>query len=284
MILIFKMEKELENIIQRLSVPGLRNAKGSQWDSAMNLMESLIMETGNIPNIQAWKDENKRSYKNYSILYKGNRSKRIVIGAHYDTYENTPGADDNASSVAVLLCLAKSLKNYSVLPFDTELVFYACEEPPFFGTRSMGSFVHAQDCNIHNTQLMIALEMVGYFSDEPKSQNYPYSFFQYIYGNKGNYLMLVSNLQSAKQLFKINKILKKSSLNYKKFISPLKTWGMDWSDHRNYWNKNIPAIMITDTSLFRNPHYHQLTDTPETLDYVKMKNLVVDLLKIITQI
>jgi hypothetical protein len=173
--------------------------------------------------------------------------------------------------------LGKLLSQEKNLPFSVELVFYACEEPPFFGTEGMGSFHHAKKCEKVNTELMICLEMVGYFSDKKGSQDYPFSPLRWLYGSKANYLMVVSNLKSVGKLNNFWIKLKSSPLPYKRFISPFKSYGMDWSDHRNYWSKNIPAIMITDTSVFRNKNYHQLTDTSDTLDYHKMATLVNDI-------
>ena len=133
----------------------------------------------------------------------------------------------------------------------------------------MGSFHHAKQCNKSDTELMICLEMVGFFSDEKGSQKYPILPLKWIFGSRANYLMLVSNLESSKQLKKVYRTISNNGLIYKRFISPIKSYGMDWSDHRNYWTRGIPAIMITDTSVFRNANYHQLTDTMETLNYEK---------------
>lgn len=278
------MKKELSNIVEILAIQGFRRAGGNSWEAAMSLMHALISEQCRAPEIEEWKDDNGITYRNFSLFFKGKNSKKIVIGAHYDSFEETPGADDNTSAVAVLLCLAGELKNVENLPFDTELVFYACEEPPFFGSDAMGSFHHAQSCNNSNTAFMICLEMVGYFSDKKGSQSYPLSILRFLYGSRGNYLMLVSDMRSRAILCAMRKSLIDSSMIYKRFISPFKSWGMDWSDHRNYWSKKIPAIMITDTSLFRNKNYHELTDLPDTLDYEKMAILVNDLVKIVKNI
>jgi hypothetical protein len=93
--------------------------------------------------------------------------------------------------------------------------------------------------------------------------------------------MVVSNIKSVKLLKRYWNVLNPSTLLYKRFISPFKSYGLDWSDHRNYWSKNIPAIMITDTSIFRNKNYHQLSDTSDTLDYDKMEVLTKDLAKLL---
>jgi Zn-dependent M28 family amino/carboxypeptidase len=248
----------------------------------MQLMQNLITSYLYSPEIQSWEDKKGVEYRNFSCIFQGKSSKKIVVGAHYDTFEETPGADDNASAVAVLLCLGKLLKTEKNLPFTVEFVFYACEEPPFFGTEGMGSFHHAKRCDKDNTKLMICLEMVGFFSDEKGSQDYPLFPLRWFYGSRANYLMVVSNIKSVKILNRYWNLLKTSTLFYKRFISPFNSYGMDWSDHRNYWSKNIPAIMITDTSIFRNKNYHQLSDTADTLNYDKMETLTEDLAKLLT--
>ncbi|MBM3186558.1 MAG: M28 family peptidase [Bacteroidetes bacterium] len=276
------MREDLKNIVEQLAIKGIRTAGGQQWDDVMGLMQKLVAEYIDVPKVDSWTDTKGVEYRNFSCIFKGKSSKKIVIGAHYDTFEETPGADDNGSAVAVLLCLGKLLTLEQIeLPHSIELVFYACEEPPFFGTEGMGSFHHAQTCSKENTELMICLEMVGFFSEEKGSQDYPFLPLKWIYGSRGDYLMVVSNLKSVGKLNKFWKKLKSSSLSYKRFISPFKSYGMDWSDHRNYWSRGIPAIMITDTSVFRNANYHQLTDTPDTLDYDRMEKLTRDLLKLL---
>ena len=271
-------------MVEKLAVRGFRRAGGERWEEAMLLVQTLITEKCHTPETEEWKDSHGITYRNFSLRFKGKNPKKIIIGAHYDSFDEFPGADDNASAVAVLLCLAGELKNAKNLPFDTELVFYACEEPPYFGTDSMGSFRHAQSCSKSDTACMICLEMVGYFSDTKGSQSYPISILRFLYGSRGNFLMLVSNLQSRAILEAMRKSLKGSSMNYKSFVSPFKSWGMDWSDHRNYWERKIPAIMITDTSLFRNTNYHSANDTAEKLDYDKMALLATDLAMIVQNI
>jgi Zn-dependent M28 family amino/carboxypeptidase len=273
------MREDLKNIVEQLAKKGFRTAGGQHWGEAMLLIHNLVTEFIHAPEIDSWFDDKGVEYRNFSCNFIGKSSKKIVIGAHYDTFEETPGADDNGSAVAVLLCLGRLLSLEKELPYSIELVFYACEEPPYFGTEGMGSYHHAQKCTKENTELMICLEMVGFFSDEKGSQDYPFLPLKWIYGSRGNYLMVVSNFKSVDKLNKFWKSLKSSTLAYKRFISPFKSYGMDWSDHRNYWSRGIPAIMITDTSVFRNENYHQLTDTADTLDYDRMEMLVLDLVR-----
>ena len=275
------MQKDLKEIVEKLAVKGFRTAGGPRWNEVMLLIQNLITHYINPPEIQSWQDEHSLEYRNFSCVFQGKSSKKIVVGAHYDTFEETPGADDNGSAVAVLLSLGKSLRLEKNLPFTVELVFYACEEPPFFGTQGMGSFHHAKLCSKDNTELMICLEMVGFFSEEKGSQDYPFLPLRWFYGSRANYLMVVSNMKSVNRLNRFWNLFKSSTLDYKRFISPFKSYGMDWSDHRNYWSKKIPAIMITDTSIFRNKNYHQLSDTADTLNYHKMEVLTKDLAKLL---
>jgi Zn-dependent M28 family amino/carboxypeptidase len=275
------MREELKNIVEQLAKKGFRTAGGQHWKEAMLLIQNLVAEFIHAPEIDSWFDDKGVEYRNFSCIFKGKSSKKIIIGAHYDTFEETPGADDNGSAVAVLLCLGRLLSLEKEFPYSIELVFYACEEPPYFGTEGMGSYHHAQKCTKENTELMICLEMVGFFSDEKGSQDYPFLPLKWIYGSRGNYLMVVSNFKSVGKLNKFWQSLKSSTLSFKRFISPFKSYGMDWSDHRNYWSRGIPAIMITDTSVFRNKNYHQLTDAADTLDYDRMACLTEDLLLIV---
>jgi Zn-dependent M28 family amino/carboxypeptidase len=273
------MEQRLRDIVTRLSVPGLRNAGGPRWEEAMEMVHDLVAACGKAPAVQRWRDSRGREYRNYSLVFPGRSARKIVVGAHYDTFEITPGADDNASAVAVLWGVAHDLMALSEqLPYTVELVWYACEEPPFFGTDGMGSHHHALACDKALTKLMICLEMVGFYSDDANSQDYPLPLLKYWYGTIGNYLMLVSNVKSYPAMRGFAKSVQgKSDIPYKQLVSPFRAGGLDWSDHRSYWACGIPAFMITDTALFRNQHYHAATDTPETLDYLKMGKLVGDL-------
>lgn len=281
------MQTLLKNTINRLAIPGYRNALGPHWNEVMNLMEQLILETGHQPQVQSWEGEG-RVFKNFSIIIPGKKPDRIVIGAHYDSFDQTPGADDNASAVAVLLELARAIKAEDKLTYTLEMVFYACEEPPFFGTEQMGSAYHARKLKEDKTpvQLMICFEMLGFFSEEPNSQDFPFWPMRWFYSNRGNFYLLVGNWASRKPtraLFKGLKALKSSNI-YKKLIPPLKLPGLDWSDHRNYWAEGFPALMLTDTAFFRNKNYHQASDLPPTLDYAKMERLTEDLLKVLLNI
>lgn len=201
---------------------------------------------------------------------------RLIIGAHYDTMGASPGADDNASGVAALIELARKLAPLDGKA-DVELVmvFYANEEPPYFKTNTMGSFVHAQSIKDPDRVIgMISLEAMGYFSEEAGSQNYPFPL-SLRYPSKGNFIAFVGDLSAREFLrSKIDGFRRHATIPSVGGTAPASIQGIDWSDHWAYSQQGIPAIMVTDTAIFRNPHYHQRTDTPDTLDYMRLALVV----------
>jgi hypothetical protein len=205
----------------------------------------------------------------------------IVIGAHYDTCAGTetPGADDNTSGTAGLLELARLLANEN-LDKTIRFVAFVNEEPPFFHTPYMGSRFYAKSCRDKNENIvaMLCLEMIGYFNNEPNSQSYPpivKPILSLIYPDKGNFIAFIGNLNSRDLLLKsIDSFRENSDFPSEGVSLPEWVTGVDWSDHSSFWVEEYPAIMISDTSLFRNPHYHQPSDTPETLDYQSMARVI----------
>jgi len=200
-----------------------------------------------------------------------------VIGAHYDAFNGLPGADDNASGIAGVLELARILSNKPPR-CKTQLIAYTLEEPPYFRSEGMGSYIHAKSLIDKNESvaLMLSIEMIGYFSDEENSQEYPLESLSKIYPSAGNFIGLVSNLSNVLITRKIKKYMTAATpLPVQSINAPADIPGIDLSDHRNYWHFGFPAIMITDTSFYRNERYHTEDDTWDTLDYGKMA-MVVD--------
>ncbi|MDR8389645.1 M28 family peptidase [Aliifodinibius sp. S!AR15-10] len=201
---------------------------------------------------------------------------QIVVGAHYDVAGPYPGADDNASGVAGLLELARLLSD-DELTLKVELVAYPLEEPPYFYTRKMGSFVHAKslkDQNI-NVRAMLALEMIGYFKDDEGSQSYPLFLLRPFYPSVGNYIAVVGKLFQRKLVRSAREAMRRATpLPVESINAPRLLPGIALSDHLNYWWAGYPAAMITDTAFYRNPHYHTAHDTPDTLDYERMAQVV----------
>ena len=215
-------------------------------------------------------------YKNVVCVFGISHAKTIVVGAHYDVCGNQDGADDNASGVVGLLELAKSLKGKK-LKYRIEMVAYTLEEPPYFRTKNMGSFIHAKSLYENNTDVygMFCLEMIGYFDDARKSQDYPIGPLSLIYGTRGNYITLVNKFSKGKFSRKFSKQFKNQRLiKTKEFMAPAKLPGIDFSDHLNYWAFDFSALMITDTAFYRNKNYHENTDTIETLDLLRMSQVI----------
>lgn len=222
----------------------------------------------------AWDHE----YANIIASYNIDKSERIVIGAHYDVAGDQPGADDNASGVAGLLELARLVFFYRPkLDFRIDFVAYCLEEPPFFATEEMGSYVHARAMHMEKVKVigMIGLEMIGFFSDEPNSQQYPAPELARIYPSTANFIVVVGVQDYREFNNKVHQLMSRDSAIDVQVISfPSGEALAGLSDHRNYWKFRYPALMINDTSFIRNPHYHQRSDTIDTLDFAKMSAVV----------
>lgn len=207
----------------------------------------------------------------------------LVVGAHYDTVPRSPGADDNASGVASLLEIARALKSREGQS-DVELilVFYANEEPPYFKTRAMGSFAHAQSLAEPERVIgMISLETMGYYSDVPGSQNYPFPL-SLRYPSRGNFIAFAGDTSSRDFLREmIGEFRGAARIPSVGGTAPSIVQGIDWSDHWSYSQVGIPAFMVTDTAIFRNPNYHKKSDLPDTLDYRRLALVVEGLVEMI---
>lgn len=205
------------------------------------------------------------------------RGNKMIIGAHYDSCWSTPGADDNASGVAGLLELA-GLLSKADLQYEIELVAYTLEEPPYFGSDLMGSAVHARTLKRNNEKIagVIVLEMIGYFSDDFFSQKYPMPLLYLYYPFKGNFITVVGALGQRNFTKKIKLGMQGSTdLPVFSINAPKSLPGIDFSDHRNYWDNDFQAVMITDTAFYRNTAYHKREDTWDRLDYERMAKVVL---------
>ena len=211
-------------------------------------------------------------YRNIICSMNTDKPERIIIGAHYDVCGDQDGADDNASGVVGLLELARILKNQH-LNYRIDFVAFTLEEPPAFATESMGSAHHAQYLYDNHIPVkgMICLEMIGYYSDKPGSQEYPLGFLRWYYGDIGNYITVVQKYGNGDfgddltSLMKANQVLPTESFSGPAFLT-----GVDFSDHRNYWKHGYSAVMLTNTAFYRNKNYHKKTDTIETLDFKRL--------------
>lgn len=258
----------------------------SQLNAAAAFIEASFSRAGLSPRRISY-DLGGQACHNIEVEVPGARPQILVIGAHYDSVYGCPGANDNGSGVAALLALAR---RFAGKPGGLTLRFVAFvnEEPPYFQTERMGSFVYASRCKARADQItgMISLETIGYFSDAPRSQNYPAPGFSLAHPTTGNFIGFVGNtgardfLKRTLNLFREQAKIPSEGATLPAFIS-----GVAWSDQWSFWQNGYPAaIMVTDTAPFRYPHYHEATDTPDKLEYDRFALVVSGLERTISEL
>jgi Zn-dependent M28 family amino/carboxypeptidase len=204
----------------------------------------------------------------------------VIVGAHYDSIDCTAGADDNASAVAGLLEIAQRL---SARRFrrTVRYVSFVNEEPPFYKTDDMGSLRYARRCRQlgENVVGMINLEMIGYYTDAPGSQEYPpLGPLNRVLPPRGNFVAICGNFPSCRLLARTAWAFRRAvKFPVLPFATPKGVTGSDMSDNWSFWECGYPALMVTDTSFLRNPHYHRPTDTLDTLHLPAMTRVVAGL-------
>jgi hypothetical protein len=203
------------------------------------------------------------------------RDEIVVIGAHYDSVTGTIGADDNASGVAGMLALARRFARAK--PGRTlRFVAFVNEEPPHFHTHDMGSWQYAKRCHDRGETIeaMVSLETIGYYSDQPHSQGYPPPISAF-YPGTGNFIAFASNVGSLPLNAQCVRAFRaRTTMPVESASLPEVVTGIGWSDHWSFWQFDWPAIMVSDTAVFRNPHYHEPSDLPPTLDYARLAQVV----------
>ena len=209
----------------------------------------------------------------------------MVIGAHYDSVQGSPGANDNGTGVAALMALARVFRHHPVTR-TVRFVAFTNEEPPFFQTDDMGSLQYARQSKQRGEtiDLMMSLETIGYFSDNPGSQSYPPPL-NLVYPNTGNFIAFVSNTDNGLWVERITDLFRQE-VKFPSEGAALWGWipGVGWSDHWAFWKEEFPAMMVTDTALFRYPYYHTAEDTPDKVDYERLARVVAGLQVVIAKI
>ncbi len=209
----------------------------------------------------------------------------LIVGAHYDSVRTTPGADDNASGVAGLLGLARSLAG-AQMKRTVRFVAFALEEWPVYRSSNMASYHYAKSLKENNERVegMICLEMIGYFCDREGCQHYPFPFMNRMFPRAGNFIAMVGNMRSKSFAERIAKYFQQGTdLPVVTLNAPAVVIGIDFSDHWSFGKFGYEALMVTDTAFYRNPHYHSPTDLPETLDYDRMSKVVEGLVAAIRE-
>ena len=245
-------------------------------EQARDYIEAALRQAGYEPARLSFVYEDE-PFDNVEAVLSGTApsARAIVIGAHYDSAAGSPGANDNASGVAVLLEVARALRDQA-LPAPLRFVAFTNEEPPYFAGPGMGSaqYVHDFAEPQRRIRAMLSLETVGLYRDEPGSQQYP-PLVGLLYPDRGDFIGFVGNRASRTLVRRCIGLFRAvATLPSEAAALPELVQGVDWSDQRAFWQVGIPALMVTDTAPFRDPHYHRATDTADRLDYTRMARLV----------
>lgn len=223
-------------------------------------------------------------YKNVMASYNPSLQRRLIVGAHYDVCGDQPGADDNASAVAGMLEVARMVASTQPrISYRIDFVAFCLEEPPFYTTEQMGSYVHAKSIEPDRSDLigMINFEMIGYFHEG--EQPYPDEELRAAYPKKANFIAVVGKQKYHEFNATVHQLMKgRAKIAVEMIDDPVIEHLAGMSDQRSYWAFDIPALMINDTSFLRNPHYHEASDTIETLDFDSMAEVVTSAYHAIT--
>jgi len=250
---------------------------------AAQYIDDTFVAAGHQPSSQEFEVRGK-PVRNIEIEITGAEPDRgvVVVGAHYDSVDGSPGANDNGTGVAAVLELARILKDRRPRR-SVRLVAFVNEEPPFSYTDAMGSMRYATRlAEAGETSVtMLSLETIGYYSDEPGSQRYPFplSFF---YPDTGNFIGFVGNLRSKALVRRATKSFREHArFPSEGLAAPSWLTGIGWSDHWSFWQAGYPAIMVTDTALFRYREYHTRADLPGVVDYDRFARVVDGLTQVV---
>jgi Zn-dependent M28 family amino/carboxypeptidase len=256
---------------------GERNlSRAGSLQAAVDYLRSKLQQSGYVVTVHTYRVES-QDVSNLEVSLAGmdTAGETVIVGAHYDSVAGSPGANDNGSGVAAILELARLLQGSK--PRKTvRFVLFVNEEPPFFQTNMMGSLVYARQLQRDHIPVsaMISLETIGFYSDLPGSQKYP-ALLGLFYPNRGNFVGFVENLESRDLVRRAIRTFRASTSFPSEGIAAPANWpGIGWSDQWSFWEAKYPAIMITDTAVFRYPLYHTALDTANRVDFEKMARIV----------
>lgn len=279
-----RLEAHVETIAGRI---GERNIfRYPSLLRAAEYIEESFISADHEPRSQEFEVQAK-AVRNIEVDIRGEEPEAgiVVVGAHYDSVHGSPGANDNGTGVAAVLELARLL-NEQKLRRTVRLVAFVNEEPPFFYTNAMGSVRYADRAAERGEKIvaMLSLETIGYYSDEPGSQRYPFplSFF---YPDTGNFIGFVGNLRSRSLVrHATGSFRQHARFPSEGLAAPGWLTGVGWSDHWSFWRAGFPAIMVTDTALFRYQQYHSAADRPDVIDYERFARVVDGLLPVVVDL
>jgi hypothetical protein len=258
-----------------------------ELEKAARYIEAELRALGYEPTPQVFAVD-ERSVRNIEVAIEPSDPARtrgtIVLGAHYDSYGDAPGANDNATGAAAIIELARALRDLRGRT-DTRvrLVLFVNEEPPYFQTEHMGSYRYARLLAERGERVigMFSLETIGCFFDAPGTQHYPPPF-GLLYPGEGNFVAFVGLLRSRPLLHRVIRSFR-AHTPFPSIggVAPGFVPGIGWSDHWSFAQFGYPAVMVTDTAPFRYPHYHQPTDTPDKVDAEKLARVTAGLERVV---
>ncbi len=276
-----EIEKAIEEDVASMQSLGPRNSENDISYSRLRQCEAWVtkrwMDQGYDVRRQGF-TVGGRSYANLEIEFPGRTAPRkiVIVSAQYDTLPGSPGANNNASGMAVLLDLSRMLRNYA--PEKTlRLVAFVNEEDPFFGTEMMGSYRYAKRSHeLHeDIDAMLSLDSLGIYTERPYSQKLPFPFSLF-YPERGNFLAFIGNLGSRSSVVSATRGFKKgSAFPVRAGVVPEWVEGAGWSDHLSFWKFGYPGIQVTDTGAFRSPYHTTKEDTMEKMDFKALARITV---------
>lgn len=209
----------------------------------------------------------------------------VIVGGHYDSVYQCPGANDNATGAAGVAALADLFAGRRTAK-TLRFVAFVNEEPPYFQTSEMGSVVYARRCRERGEKVaaMISLETIGSYSDREGSQEYPFPV-NLFYPSRGDFVGFVGNLGSRSLVRRaIGAFRGKVSFPSEGAALPEFLQGVGWSDHWSFWREGYPAIMVTDTAVFRYAHYHTREDTVDKVDFDRCARVIAGMAKVVEEL
>jgi hypothetical protein len=276
----------LERDVVLLSETERNTSTRKSLDRAAQMIESELKTQGYAPKSLPYVvDGTTVANIEVTIEGSGQPNEIVVIGAHYDSAQNAPGADDNASGVAAMLAIARAFDK-KPRRRTVRFVAFVNEEPPHFWNESMGSLRYAKACKERGDVItaMLSLESLGYYRDEPGSQKYP-PIVSWFFPDRANFIAFVGNLGSRSLVHESIGAFRASA----KFPSegaamPSFVAGVGWSDQWSFWQVGYPGVMVTDTAPYRNPNYHTKDDKPATLDYARLSVVTAGLIAVVEKL
>lgn len=254
-----------------------------KYQMARQFLESALQRTGYQVAAHTFTAHDGVECTNLEVTLRGDThpDEILVVGAHYDSVEGCPAANDNASGVAGVLAIARALVGRPHAR-TIRFVLFANEEPPFFNIHEMGSQLYAQACRKRNDNIrgMVCLETIGYYTSAPDSQYWPSNSAlppdEIPLPTVGDFIALVGP-DSARQFISVSAAAFAAQHAFPLVAAAVPAGLFDqvlWSDHRGFNEAGYPGFMFTDTAPLRYPHYHKATDTPGHLNYPSMARVV----------